>query len=241
MLLGYAYGNNWGKWGTRMHRYDFTSMEEDFYSEDSLENVRHESKFWKYEDNPCRNYLTMEKPHYLKLHVGESAKPSFTFFNVCYERTPATAVSFSNYDDAVISVDDGVVTGIAEGYTFADVSEDGFSCQILIYVYNASVSFNAEDKRVLSFVPMKKTYKPSLDGMEVKQIRGMATYSDGSEREICEATEGVTYHNYNPELINVNENGLIYPVGIIGMARVKVLCEDQAFEVEVEITQERNY
>ena len=235
MLLGYAYGNKWGKWATRIHRYDFMAMDEDFYSEDALSNISRESLLWKREEKPARTYLTMVKPHFLRLHIGDCATPEFVFYNVCYEKEPAKSVSFSNYDDTVISIIDGVVTGLTEGYTFVDVSQDGFWCQILVYVHKADVIFDDPNKKVVDFVPMKKKYTPSLSGKEVKQIRGMATYSDCSRKEVCEAVDDVVYKNLNPEIITINENGLVYPTGIVGLAKVIVMCGGKSFEVEVEI------
>ena len=237
MLLGYAYGNKWGKWGTRIHRYDFALMDEDFYSEKELDNVKQDSSLWEREENMERSYLTMVKPHFLRLHIGESAKPNFVFYNVCYEKEPAENVSFSNYDDTVISIEDGVVTGLKEGYSYITVSQDGFMCEILVYVHKADVIFNDPDKKAVEFVPMQTRYVPTLSGKELKQIRGMARYSDGTKKEICEAVDRVSYENSNPDVITVNENGLIYPVGVAGSAVVKVMCDGLCFDVEVEVVE----
>ena len=54
-------------------------------------------------------------------------------------------------------------------------------------------------------------------------------------REVCEAIDGVVYKNLNPEIITINENGLVYPTGIVGLAKVIVMCGGKSFEVEVEI------
>lgn len=235
MLLGYAYGNKWGKWGTRMHRYDFELMDEEFYSEAELENVKVDSKLWKREDNMDRSYLTMVKPHYLRLHIGESAKPDFVFYNVCYEKEPALNVTFSNYDDTIISIDNGVVTALAEGYTYVNASQDGFCYEFLVYVHKADVIFDDPNKVAVTFIPMQKKYIATISGKEVKQIRGKATYSDGTKKEVCEAVDRVTYENSNPAVIRVDENGLIYPVGIVGTAKVKAICDGLSFEVDVEV------
>ncbi|MBR3934169.1 MAG: exo-alpha-sialidase [Clostridia bacterium] len=237
MFLGYAYGNKWGKWATRMHRYDFTLMDEDFYSEDHLENVSRDSKLWPHEDNPEKSYLTMVKPHYLRLHIGESAKPEFVFYNVCYDKIPALNVSFSNFDDTVISIENGIVTALAEGYTYVKASQDGFDYEFLVYVHKADVIFDDPNKVATSFVPMQRKYIATLSGKEVKQIRGMAIYSDYTKKEICEAVDRVTYENSNPEVIRVDENGLIYPIGVVGSAKVKAICDGLCFEVDVEITE----
>ena len=84
---------------------------------------------------------------------------------------------------------------------------------------------------------MQTRYVPTLSGKELKQIRGMARYSDGTKKEICEAVDRVSYENSNPDVITVNENGLIYPVGVAGSAVVKVMCDGLCFDVEVEVVE----
>lgn len=236
MFLAYAYGNQWGKWGTRLHKYDFAAMEESFYSETCLENIKREIKLWPKEEKLDKTYLTMLKPHFIRMHKGETAEPGFVLFNVCYETEPADGITFSNYDDTVINIKDGIITALSEGYTYVDAKKDDLFCQILVYVYNEGVIFNDENKKIISFTPMLKKYKATLSGKELKQIRGMAKYSDGSWKEICEDWEKVTYENKNPEIITVNQNGLIYPTGTVGTAKVTVHCGGLSFDTEVEIT-----
>ena len=80
---------------------------------------------------------------------------------------------------------------------------------------------------------MQTQYFPTLSGKELKQIRAMAEYSDGSWKEICEETEKIYYINNNPEIVSVDSNGLIYPTGIVGTATVSVHSEDLFFDVEI--------
>ena len=68
------------------------------------------------------------------------------------------------------------------------------------------------------------------------RCRGQGGFiSDCSRKEVCEAIDGVVYKNLNPEIITINENGLVYPTGIVGLAKVIVMCGGKSFEVEVEI------
>lgn len=237
MLLGYAYGNSWGKWGTRIHRYDFTLMDEEFYSERDLENVHREVKLWPREETLDMSYISMYKPHYMQLHVGETQEAQIRAYNVCYETTPVTDAVFSNYDDTIVSIKNNMVTGLKEGYTYVDITKDGHFCQALIYVRPEGFVFNDPDKKLVSFEPMLKTYNPTLSGKELKQIHAMAIYSDGSWKEICEAGEKVTYENHNPEIITVTENGLVFPTGIVGTAVVTVKSEGLSFDVNVAVNE----
>lgn len=237
MLLGYAYGNSWGKWGTRIHRYDFTLMDEDFYSERDLDNVHREVKLWPHEETLDTSYISMYKPHYMQLHIGETQEAQIRAYNVCYETTPVTDAVFSNYDDTIVSIENNMVTGLKEGYTYVDITKDGHFCQALIYVRPEGFVFNDPDKKLVSFTPMQKTYNPTLSGRELKQIHAMAIYSDDSWKEICEAGEKVTYENHNPEIITVTENGLVFPKGIVGTATVTVKSEGFSFDVNVVVTE----
>lgn len=238
MFLAYAYGNQWGKWGTRMHRYDFTVMEEEFYSERDKENIAREIKLWPREETLDNTYISMVKPHFMQLHVGEKQEAKFTFFNVCYERTPVTDVNFSNYDDTIISIDENnIVTGLKEGYTYIDVTKDGHFCQALIYVRPEGFIFNDPNKKLVSFEPTQETYNPTISGKELKQIRAMAKYTDGSWKEICEPDENIIFVNHNPDIISVTENGLIYPKDIAEVATVTVKSENFEFDVKVIITE----
>ena len=89
---------------------------------------------------------------------------------------------------------------------------------------------------MVSFEPMLKTYVISLSEGVAKQLRGLAHWSDGKWYEICEAKDGVTYQNHNPELISVDERGICKAIGGTGIAKVTLRAGDFAFEVNVVVT-----
>ena len=105
--------------------------------------------------------------------------------------------------------------------------------EFLVYEYPEGFVFDDPNKKVISFTPMQKIYNISLSGREKRQIRGMARYSDDTWYEICEAKDNVEFENKNPEIITVDENGIVRPAGKLGKANVKVSCGGHEFEVEV--------
>ena len=234
MILGYAYGNQWGKWGTRFHKYTFEEMEDDYYSELDRENIKREIIPWKREEIPHKNCITLEHPHFYRMHEGESRGIGLHLFNVCYETEPVKSdVEFSNYDHSVIGIDGFTITAKKPGYTYIDAKYKDLFCEFLVYVYPEGFVFNDPDKKIISFTPMQKIYNISLSGREKRQIRGMARYSDDTWYEICEAKDNVEFENKNPEIVTVDENGIVRPTGKLGKANVKVSCGGQEFEVEV--------
>jgi hypothetical protein len=84
---------------------------------------------------------------------------------------------------------------------------------------------------------MLDTYYISLAENVSKQIRAMAQWSDGKHYEINEPAQGVSYENHNPELIEVNERGVVTPVGSIGTGKVTLCCGDKKVDVSVVVTE----
>lgn len=240
MILGYAYGNQWGKWGTRFHRYSFEAMDEDYYSEEQMSNVTRPVELWPVEKDLKKTYISLEKPHYIRVHENESKDVLLKLFNVCYDTEPiAENVEFSNYDTSIIEIDakNMKVKGKKQGYTYVDARYDDLFCEFLVYVYPEGFVFDDPNKTVVSFTPMLKVYNPTLGGRERKQIRGMARYSDDTWYEICEKKDNVKYAVEDESVITVDENGVIYPVGACGKTKVRVSCENHEFEVEVVVSE----
>ena len=239
LLLGYAYGNQWGKWGTRFHRYTYTLMDEEYHSELDLPNLKTPTEPWQREETLPPIILTAEKPHYIRIKPGTSAPLRFITYNSCYEPElidPAR-LTFDNYDDTVIEIKNGEVIGKQVGYTYVDAHLGAFCGTVLVYVDALETCYDVETRTVLSFTPMLETYNISLSEGVSKQLRGLATWSDGKWYEVNEPEQGVSYQNHNPELITLDERGVAVPTGKIGTARVTLCCGDKAFDVTVVVTE----
>ncbi len=240
MLLAYAYGNQWGFWGTRLHRYDFELMDGDFYSEMHLQNVHRSPDPLDdpAEFSPSMLYLT--KPHFRRLTVGETWEIPMMTGDVTYAMRPVEGeITFYDYDSSILSIENGKATAIAEGYTYVRALYEGLLCEFLVYV-SASLPHVDPDwkphpeKEVVSFIPLIVKYKTSLAKREMKQLRGLATYADGTWFEIC-GDDGVTYENHAPELFDIRPDGHVLPMGTTGEGRVTLICGVHSFDVTVTV------
>ena len=237
MLLAYAYGNKWGCWGTRIHDYSFEAMDEDFYDESDLQNLHHEIEKL---DDPTEfkpSMLYLAKPHFRRLRVGETYDmiPMMTG-DVTYAMRPVEGeVAYFDYDPAILSIENGKATALAEGYTYVRATYQNLFCEFLAYVDNARPHVDPDwkphpEKEVTSFVPLITTYTASLAKREMKQIRGLATYADGTWFELC-GDDGVTYENHTPDLFEIRSDGNVLPTGKVGEGKITVRCDAHAFDV----------
>lgn len=187
MLLGYAYGDSWGCWGTRFHRYSFEAMDEPFYSEDRLENVKRKviktpvpEKLWP--------IAVTSIPHCFRLNRGCRAAANLVWLDTMYNThaIPAKELSFDNYDGNVIGFDaDGNITAVGEGYSYADAHWNGITLQFKVNVYGEDTDLSEENKKVTAFYPVWNDYHINIGQNELKEIRGIAEYANGTWFEVC--------------------------------------------------------
>ena len=69
----------------------------------------------------------------------------------------------------------------------------------------------------------------------MKQLRGLATYADGSWFEVC-GDDGVTYENHTPDLLTVRPDGNVLPTGKTGNGKVTLSLQGLSFDVDVTVT-----
>ncbi len=243
MLLGYAYGNQWGCWGTRFHAYDFEAMDEDFYSEADLPNVHREITKWPDPVEFTPTALFLAAPHYLRMQVGEAIDVPLHCLNVTYSMRPVTqGVKYSDYDKEIASIRCGRITARKPGMTYVTASWNGLRCEFPVYVSEDTPAKPEPmrpypEKKVVFFVPLIREYKTSLEKREMKQLRGLATYADGSWFELAGSVDGVNYINNSPELFDIDEKGHVLPKGIQGAGTVTLVCGGHGFDVSVTVTE----
>ena len=90
------------------------------------------------------------------------------------------------------------------------------------------------ERDVLSFTPLVTEYAASLSKGEMKQLRGLAVYTDGSWFEVC-GDDGVIYENHDPDLLTVRPDGNVIPTGKIGRGRVTLSLKGLSFDVEFSV------
>ena len=236
-LLGYAYGNKWGFWGTRFHEYSIKKSNA-FYSE--TDKKSEERPVVPKPRKALHSITVMPKtmpPRYYRLREGECVDVQIVSFDSTYTASPSGPVRFGNYDGSVVKIDGLTVTGLHTGYTFADVTaEDGRSAEVLFYVYPAGFDFSEEGKYPVSVQPVKDEYRIGLEEYERKQLRVIVQYSNGTWAETGKASDGVAFSGYNEELISVSENGMITTKGQTGNTRVTVSVGDLSVTYKIKIS-----
>ncbi len=242
LLLAYAYGSQWGKWGTRLHKYDFEATDEAFYSEATLDNVHHDFTAWQAPATYVPSMLYLAKPHFMRVQANRSAPIPMMMGDVTYTMKSADRpITYSNYDTSVLEIKDGQVYGKSVGYSYVDARRGELTCQFLVYItadepapYCPMQPYPS--KKVTSFVPLLGTYHVVLSHEVCKQIRGLATYDDGSWFELAGEVDGVHYISHAPHILTMREDGYTLPTGQVGEAIVTVACGDFSFDVTVVVT-----
>lgn len=241
MILGYAYGNKWGCWGTRFHAYDFCGMDEDFYSEADQSNVHRGIEKWQDPDVFTPTSLFLNPPHFVRVKVGDTLELPISVLNVTYRiHLCEGPVKFTNYDKEIASIRAGKLTGRKAGKTYVTASFGGLRCEFLVYVTENDPPKPVymqpyPEKKIVFFVPLIKEYHASLEKREMKQLRGLATYADGSWFELAGNVDGVTYTNHAPELFEVDADGHVLPLGREGTGTVTLTAGGHSFDVSVTV------
>lgn len=238
VLIGYAYGDKWGYWGTRFHKAHFFLTDEPDFSDASKPNVERTVRARSLPDYKWAIHVTTV-PHFYECHASDAPfEIELAWLDTRYvsERiTDPAEVRFSNYDGRIVAFDGLRCVPKGVGYTYVDVEYEGRRTEFLVYVREDSETIRDPEKKIVSFTPMLPEYVLPLSGHFVKQIRGLAVYSDHSWFEICEAKDGVSYTVADPYLLSIREDGCISHHGIPGETTVTVSCGGLHFDVKVRV------
>ena len=187
--------------------------------------------------------LFLEKPHFLRLKVGESRPLPLFSMNVCYEARPVTTgVKFSSYDKEIAVIRCCRITARSPGMTYVAAVWNGLRCEFPVYVYETDPPAFCPmqpypDKKVVFFEPLVHEYRVSLLHCDKKQLRGLCTYADGSWFELAGKADGVVYINRSPELFVVDEEGHVLPTGREGTGTVTLSCGGHGFDVAIVVAE----
>ena len=206
----------------------------EFYSEVNLPNVARELTCFPMPD-PVWPIAVTSIPHVYRLHPGETAAISLVWLDTCYRRYEIEGgVTFSNYDRNIISAEGMTVRAEKPGHTYIDASYGGRTLQIPVVVYPADVDLSEINTRVVGFKPVSTEYFLNIAENELKQIRGIADYANGTWFEIGGDTNPeVMYENDSPDVVNVDTNGYVTFAGKEGKANITVRCGEYSFSVTV--------
>lgn len=236
LILGYAYGNKWGYWGTRFHEYTFEEYD-GVYSEEDKENVKR-PVIPTPRENMHSIYIT-SIPHFYRLKEGEFTDINIVSLDSTYTKTHVDNgdIEFSNYDSDIISIENGRIFALKVGYTFVNASAEGCNTEFAVYVYPKEARIGCEEREPVSFDPTLDTYTLSIAAREKKQVRFIVTYDNGTWGEMFGTDANISYSGYDTELISVDERGCITNKGKTGKTKINAALGEFCLTVDVEITE----
>ena len=153
-------------------------------------------------------------------------------------------VKYSGFDTSLISIKGNRIYPKGKtGETRVIARYGRFENEFKVYVRENFYEFQgAQPRTVVEFTPVIAEYTLSLSDRHIQQIRGLARFSDNTWGEVY--NEGkmisavnfpVTYEVSDPEVIKVNQRGLIYPLSP-GTAEVSVtIAGGKSFTVKVTV------
>ena len=237
-LLGYAYGDKWGYWGTRFHEYS-VKKNVGLYTEAALPCVERTVEPWDRAVLPPITVIPLTHPgapRYYKTHLGKPFDMRFGTLDSTYAISETDKVEISGYDTDIVEINGFTATPKKVGYTFATVTCGDVYSEFLIYVYPEDFDFSDENKYPVTLQPSKETYKVSLNRKEKKQVRAIIQYSNGTWEESGHDHSKITYESADPEICTVTENGVIVTKGVCGKTTVTMKLADLTADFKIIIS-----
>lgn len=249
VVVGYAYGDQWGFWGTRLQKAVFSLTEAPDFSDAANDGCNWPVAAWPVPAQPWPIHITTV-PHFYECHVGDAPfAVDLRWVDTCYHLTPCPPqdVAITDYDPAVVRFVGLQCTPVAVGETFAAAHYGGLRLEFLICVRPAGAparpggqmpcgaDAHSAGHKLVDWQPLQAVYTLSLAQAPCKQLRGLARYDDGSWFEINSPADGVYFCDYDEALVTVAPDGTLTDRGRCGKTPVKVCCQDRAFTVEVEV------
>ncbi len=228
--IGYAYGPEWGFWGTRLNEIEIELTDSSEYAPDSGENMKIEVEPRNY--GKINKYMGITtKPHHLEMNIGGKAQ-TIEVFKVDYEPHKIfSGVKYSGYDTNIISISSNKVKPLKVGETYVTAEYQGMSVVFKVSVRDKGVPINLENPKIKSISLIQDEYVIPEGGQ--KQIRLNALYEDNSFFELY-AKDGMTFSGYDAGLINIDEKGIITaPTAATGATTVTVNINGEIFDIKV--------
>lgn len=231
-LVGYAYGSQWGFWGTRFHRAVIDLTDEADFSDAKNPAAPFPVKAWPMPSDPWPIHITtVPHAHVMKVSrgtVGIDLQWVDTAYNLL--PCPEEEVTVDSYDPSIVRFSGLACTPLRPGTTCAVARWRGRSVEFPITVQPEDMPDRDEEKRKLvGFLPQIRKMTLYLSQNEIKQIRGQGLYDDGSW---FEAVEGITLSGYDESLISV-VGGSDFIALRPGSTQITAACQGFSFTVPV--------
>lgn len=237
LVVGYAYGDQWGYWGTRFHKAHLELVDAPDFSDAAnpsadfpVRACPRPTKLWPI-------HLTTF-PHFYECRLGDAPfEVNLQWLDTCYDQHSCKdlPIEIFNYDTAIVKFEGLCCTPKAPGFTYAKATWQGAVVEFLVYVLPKDAPARRAQHRLVSFKPMQAEYTLSIAEKQCKQVRGMARFDDNSWYEICRTLDGVSCRDYDESLLKVGEDCRITDRGTAGTTSLTVQCQDQSFTVLVHV------
>lgn len=238
IYAGYAYGENWGCWGTRIHKISIELVDKIDLSDGKNKNTKTNVALW---DAPSEDKLWVvgvtALPHQFMRSIKEKAFTVDLYWQdtigTKHKITDISKVKFARYDDKIIKFDGFLCTPKKVGETLVTAVYEGRTVDFYVKIYENSAKVN--DNTLVSWTAMQPEYTLSISNKEQKQIRGMSICANDKWKELFRKSDGVTYSGYDETLIKVSEDGIVRCNKKEGTTDVTVTYKDKNFTVKVNI------
>ena len=202
-IVGYAYGSQWGFWGTRFHKAVIELTEEPDFSDAANPGSPYPVSPWPMPADPRPIHITTV-PHFHVMKVsGGPKRIDLQWVDSAYDFRPCPEeeVTVDGYDPQIVRFEGLKCEPLRPGTTSAVARWKGRSVEFPITVQPESMPDRSEENRKLvSFLPQVKEYTLCLSENERKQVRGKGIYDDGSWFEVF---DGITLSGYDDTVIRV--------------------------------------
>ncbi|MBQ7500378.1 MAG: hypothetical protein IJT91_05755 [Clostridia bacterium] len=246
VLLGYAYGDEWGTWATCLQKLSLIYSEKTDFSDMANNEVSKRHKIEKRATPEEFVPVTITtKPHkYVKkLSDGNFAIEVYQINSMYQHVINTVPIKCSGYDESVVSITDATVTPVGVGETWVDVECIGKHCVCKIIICADDV--DPDSTRVVSFSSFydKMTVKKDAEiPTQIRAIIGLENTVWGEASNIADESAvfpkkdyELTYESSDPDVLLMTDSGLITPFKT-GTSTVKVRLNGQrSFTVEVTV------
>ncbi len=202
-IVGYAYGSQWGFWGTRFHKAVIELTDEPDFSDAANPASPYPVSPWPMPADPRPIHITTV-PHFHVMKVsGGPKRIDLQWVDSAYDFRPCPGeeVTVDGYDPQIVRFEGLQCEPLRPGTTSAVARWKGRSVEFPITVQPESMPDRSEENRKLvSFLPQVKEYTLCLSENERKQVRGRGIYDDGSWFEVF---DGITLSGYDDAVIRV--------------------------------------
>ncbi len=235
--IGYAYDGTtnagWGIWASRIAPVSIEITETIDHSEEEAENVskpisyRHgDSKTWPF-------FITAESTVKSANAGGRGVTMYYAWIDNhrSTHAVNAADVDFSDYNDRIISIEDGVITPLTVGMTSVSIEYEGVSRYIRFRVFPSGDSISADlaDRRsIMELFSPTDSYEISLSRPFAVAVRPIIKRKDYS---LCEISfeniisHGIVFESMDENICTIRPDGLITPLSP-GETKIKVSCRE---------------